>query len=104
MEVLIGYLLLALSMSFLCSVAEAVILSIPVSYVKTRMSHGSKTAKRLMEYKDDIDKPLSSILSLNTIAHTVGAAGVGAQATTIFGEAYFGVISAILTVLILVLS
>ncbi|MDR1593124.1 MAG: CNNM domain-containing protein [Prevotellaceae bacterium] len=104
MELLIGYLLLALSVSFLCSVAEAVILSIPVTYVKTKMSHGSKTAKKLMEFKDDIDKPLSSILSLNTIAHTVGAAGVGAQATTIFGEAYFGLISAILTVLILVLS
>jgi CBS domain containing-hemolysin-like protein len=104
MEFLIGYLLLALSVSFLCSVAEAVILSTPVSYVKTKMSHGSKTAKRLMEFKDDIDKPLSSILSINTIAHTVGAAGVGTQATAIFGEAYFGLISAILTVLILVLS
>jgi CBS domain containing-hemolysin-like protein len=104
MGVLIGYLFLALSVSFLCSVAEAVILSIPVSYVKTKVSHGSKTAMKLMGFKDDIDKPLSSILSLNTIAHTVGAAGVGAQATTIFGEAYFGLISAILTVLILVLS
>jgi CBS domain containing-hemolysin-like protein len=104
MEVLIGYLFLALSVSFLCSVAEAVILSIPISFVKTKMVHGSKTAKRLMGFKDDIDKPLSSILSLNTIAHTIGAAGVGAQATTIFGEVYFGLTSAILTVLILVLS
>jgi CBS domain containing-hemolysin-like protein len=104
MGILIGYLLLALAISFLCSVAEAVILSIPVSYVKTKVSHGSKTAKKLMGFKDEIDKPLSSILSLNTIAHTVGAAGVGAQATTIFGEVYFGLTSAILTVLILVLS
>jgi CBS domain containing-hemolysin-like protein len=104
MGTLIGYLFLALLVSFLCSVAEAVILSIPVSFVKTKMSHGSKTAKRLMTFKDDIDKPLSSILSLNTIAHTIGAAGVGAQATTIFGEVYFGLTSAILTVLILVLS
>jgi CBS domain containing-hemolysin-like protein len=104
MGILIGYLLLALAISFLCSVAEAVILSIPVSYVKTKVSHGSKTAKKLMSFKDEIDKPLSSILSLNTIAHTVGAAGVGAQATTIFGEVYFGLTSAILTVLILVLS
>ncbi|MDR2286160.1 MAG: CNNM domain-containing protein [Prevotellaceae bacterium] len=104
MEILIGYLLLALSVSFLCSVAEAVILSIPKSFVKTKVVHGSKTAKRLMGFKDDIDKPLSSILSLNTIAHTIGAAGVGAQATTIFGEVYFGLTSAILTVLILVLS
>ena len=104
MGILIGYLLLALSVSFLCSVAEAVILSIPVSYVKTKMSHGSRTAKKLMQFKDDIDKPLSSILSLNTIAHTIGAAGVGAQATKLFGEVYFGLTSAILTVLILVLS
>jgi CBS domain containing-hemolysin-like protein len=104
MEVLIGYLFLALLVSFLCSVAEAVILSIPVSFVKTKLSQGSKSAKKLMEFKDDIDKPLSSILSLNTIAHTIGAAGVGAQATAIFGEAYFGLTSAILTVLILVLS
>jgi CBS domain containing-hemolysin-like protein len=104
MGVLIGYLFLALSVSFLCSVAEAVILSIPVSYVKTKLVHGSKSAKTLMNFKNDIDKPLSSILSLNTIAHTVGAAGVGAQATTIFGEVYFGLTSAILTVLILVLS
>ncbi|MDR2383350.1 MAG: hemolysin family protein [Prevotellaceae bacterium] len=104
MGILIGYLLLALSVSFLCSVAEAVILSIPVSYVKTKVLHGSKTAKKLMGFKDDIDKPLSSILSLNTIAHTVGAAGVGAQATKLFGEIYFGLTSAILTVLILVMS
>jgi CBS domain containing-hemolysin-like protein len=103
-EVLIAYLLLALSVSFLCSIAEAVILSIPVSFVKTKVLQGSKTAKKLMDFKDDIDKPLSSILSLNTIAHTVGAAGVGAQATKIFGEAYFGLISAILTALILILS
>jgi CBS domain containing-hemolysin-like protein len=104
MGVLIGYLLLALLVSFLCSVAEAVLLSIPASFVKTKLSHGSKSAKTLMNFKDDIDRPLSSILSLNTIAHTIGAAGVGAQATTIFGEAYFGLTSAILTVLILVLS
>lgn len=54
--------------------------------------------------KQDIDKPISAILSLNTIAHTVGSAGVGAEAVKVFGEAYFGVISAILTILILVLS
>lgn len=58
----------------------------------------------MLKHKEDIDKPLSAILSLNTIAHTVGAAGVGAQATIVFGEAYFGVVSAVLTVLILVLT
>ena len=58
----------------------------------------------MLKFKEDIDKPLSAILSLNTIAHTVGAAGVGAQATIVFGEASFGVVSAVLTVLILVLT
>ncbi len=58
----------------------------------------------MLKHKEDIDKPLSAILSLNTIAHTVGAAGVGAQATIVFGDAYFGVVSAVLTVLILVFT
>ena len=58
----------------------------------------------MLKQKEDIDKPLSAILSLNTIAHTVGAAGVGAQATIVFGEASFGIVSAILTILILVLT
>jgi CBS domain containing-hemolysin-like protein len=57
-----------------------------------------------MDLKTDIDKPLSAILSLNTIAHTIGAAGVGAQAVKIFGEASFGIVSAIMTILILVLT
>lgn len=65
---------------------------------------GEKSAGAMLKFKEDIDKPLSAILSLNTIAHTVGAAGVGAQATIVFGEASFGVVSAVLTVLILVLT
>ena len=58
----------------------------------------------MIELKEDIDKPLSAILTVNTIAHTVGAAGVGAQATLVFGKAYFGVVSAILTLLILIFT
>lgn len=58
----------------------------------------------MLSLKEDIDKPLSAILSLNTVAHTVGAAGVGAQATVVFGEAYFGLVSAVLTLLILVVT
>lgn len=57
-----------------------------------------------MILKEDIDRPLSAILSLNTVAHTVGAAGVGAQATIVFGDAYFGIVSAVLTILILVFT
>jgi CBS domain containing-hemolysin-like protein len=104
MALLFTYLLLALSVSFLCSVAEAVLLSVSLSFVKTKEDQGNKSAVLLKRFKEDIDRPLSSILSLNTIAHTVGAAGVGAQATAIWGEAYFGVVSAVLTVLILLLS
>jgi CBS domain containing-hemolysin-like protein len=65
---------------------------------------GMKWADRFLHLKENIDKPLSAILTLNTCAHTVGAAGVGAQATLLFGEAYFGLVSAILTILILVLT
>ncbi|GAA5042147.1 hypothetical protein GCM10011506_44630 [Marivirga lumbricoides] len=65
---------------------------------------GSKSASTLIEMKQNIDKPLSAILSLNTVAHTIGAAGVGAQATIVFGEAYFGLVSAVLTLLILIFT
>ncbi len=104
MALLFTYLILALSVSFICSVAEAVLLSVSLSFVKTKEDEGSKNAHLLKKFKEDIDRPLSSILSLNTIAHTIGAAGVGAQATAIWGEAYFGVVSAVLTLLILLLS
>jgi CBS domain containing-hemolysin-like protein len=83
---------------------EAVLLSVPISFLKSKSELGDKNADVMISLKEDIDKPLSAILSLNTVAHTVGAAGVGAQATVIFGEAYFGLVSAILTILILVLT
>lgn len=104
MALLFTYLFIALITSFLCSIAEAVLLSTPLSYVKAKMELGSKNAANFLVLKEDVDKPLSAILSLNTVAHTVGAAGVGAQATIVFGEAYFGIVSAILTILILVLT
>ena len=92
------------ALSFLCSILEAVLLSTPMSYISTKEKTHGKSAILLKKFKQDIDRPIAAILSLNTIAHTVGAAGVGAEAVKIFGEAYFGVISAILTILILVLS
>ena len=104
MELVLLYLLLALSVSFLCSVLEAVLLSTPMPFITMKGQEGSKNAPLMMRLKQDIDKPISAILSLNTIAHTVGSAGVGAEAVKVFGEAYFGIISAILTVLILVIS
>jgi CBS domain containing-hemolysin-like protein len=104
MGLLIVYLLLALVISFLCSIMEAVLLTTPASYLYVRKEQGSKTAGKLINLKIRIDRPLSAILSMNTIAHTVGAAGVGAQATKVFGEVYFGLISGVLTLLILVFS
>lgn len=98
------YLLLAIGVSFLCSILEAVLLSITPSYIALQEQKNSAAGTILKELKEDIDRPLSAILSLNTIAHTVGAAGVGAQAAMVFGNSYVGVISAVLTFLILVFS
>jgi len=104
MGLILLYFLGALSLSFLCSVLEAVLLSTPMSYISMRENQGSKTATLMKQYKNNVDRPVGAILSLNTIAHTIGSAGVGAESIKIFGEQYFGLISAILTLLILVLS
>ena len=104
MVLLFVYLFLALLVSFLCSIMEAVLLSTPISFLIVKDDEGSSWAKGFIDLKTNVDKPLSAILSLNTVAHTIGAAGVGAQATAVFGEVYFGLVSAVLTVLILVLS
>ena len=104
MALLIFYVLLALGVSFLCSIMEAVLLSVTPSYIAAKVEERPSVGERLRALKKDIDRPLASILSLNTIAHTVGATGAGAQATKVFGDAYVGVISAVLTLLILVLS
>lgn len=104
MGLVLLYFLGALSLSFLCSVLEAVLLSTPMSYISMKENQGSKTATLMKQYKNNVDRPVGAILSLNTIAHTIGSAGVGAESIKIFGEQYFGLISAILTLLILVLS
>ena len=103
-SLLIGYALLALGVSFLCSMLEACLLSVPRSHVETMVQSGSRWAGRLREMKLHVDRPLSAILTLNTVAHTVGAAGVGAEAAAVFGSASVGIASAIMTVLILLLS
>ncbi|TLX76537.1 DUF21 domain-containing protein [Labilibacter sediminis] len=104
MIALIAYLFLALFVSFLCSIMESVLLSTPQSFLIVKQDKGHHWAKSFIDLKVNIDKPLSAILSLNTVAHTVGAAGVGAQAIKVFGEASFGVVSAILTILILIVT
>ena len=104
MFLLFTYLILVLFFSFLCSIMESVLLSTPQSFLLVKRNEGNNWANSFLKLKDDIDKPLSAILSLNTVAHTVGAAGVGAQAIKVFGEASFGIVSAILTILILVIT
>lgn len=104
MLLLLTYLFIALTISFLCSIMEAVLLSTPQSFLIVKSEKGTVWAKVFLNFKGNIDKPLSAILSLNTVAHTVGAAGVGAQAVRVFGDEYFGIVSAILTILILVVT
>ena len=86
MALLFAYLALVLVVSFICSIMESVLLSLPVSYIISRIENGQQKAKKMLALKENVDQPLSAILSLNTVAHTVGAAGVGAQATIIFGD------------------
>lgn len=104
MILLLFYLFIALFVSFLCSIMEAVLLSTPKSFLIVKQQDGNAWAKTFIDLNNNIEKPLSAILSLNTIAHTIGAAGVGVQAVKIFGEASFGIVSAILTILILVIT
>lgn len=102
---LLTYVLLALVFSFLCSVAEAVLLSITPSYVAEQQASNPALAARLQQLKGEgIDRSLAAILTVNTIAHTVGAIGAGSKATAAFGDAWFGVFSAVMTLLILFLS
>lgn len=103
MTLLFLYLFLAIGVSFICSIAEAVLLSVRPSYIAA-LDEKSRTAEVLTLLREKLDKPLAAILTANTIAHTVGAAGVGAQSAVVFGSAYLGVTSAVLTFLILVLS
>ncbi len=98
------FLLGAMAISFLCSILESVLMSTPLSYITMREDEGYKLATRFKDYKTDNRKPIAAILSLNTIANTIGAAGVGAQATQAFGNQWFGLVSAITTILILVFS
>lgn len=98
------YLFGALAVSFMCSILESVLMSTPLSYITMREEEGYKPAGRMKKYKTDSSRPIAAILSLNTIANTVGAAGVGHQGTVVFGSQWFGLVSAGMTLLILVFA
>ena len=104
LALLLIFLFGALAVSFLCSLLESTLLSTPLSYVTMREDEGYRPAKTFKKYKTDSSRPIAAILSLNTIANTLGAAGVGAQATLVFGSKWFGLISVMTTILILVFS
>lgn len=104
MTLLLVYMSLALGISFVCSICEAVLLSVTPAFV-AHAEHGEKKGSGILSrLKGNIDRPLSAILTLNTVANTAGAAGVGAQATHEFGSGSVGIVSAILTFLILICS
>lgn len=111
MGLLIFFFVLSILFSFLCSIWEAVLLSITPSFISRKVQEGSQLGADLEMFKEDIDRPLSAILTLNTIAHTVGAIGVGAQAAkvfegtpTILGLPSETVIASVMTLAILILS
>lgn len=110
MTLLIIYAVLSIAFSFLCSILEAALLSYTPSFIKMKKLEGKVYATRLAELKRNIDEPLIAILTVNTIAHTVGAILVGVQAEKlpykieVFGINIVGIVSAIMTLLILIVS
>lgn len=106
MGLLIFYGTISIFFSFLCSILEAVLLSLTPTFLSVKKKERKAYATNLEKLKKDVDKPLIAILTLNTIAHTVGAILVGAQAEQAFGSGdnIVGIVSAIMTVLILVVS
>jgi len=104
MTLLLAYFFLALVLSFLCSLLEAVLLSTPSSYASILSKQNVQDGARLERSKENINRPLAAILTLNTFAHTLGAAGVGAQTLELYGEGSVALASGILTLLILIFS
>jgi len=121
MGLLIFFALISILVSFLCSILEAVLLSVPQTFINLKIKEGKSFAQELETLKKDVDKPLIAILTLNTIAHTVGAILVGVQAKVAYAELYgnteksilgiefteaamVGLVSTIMTILILVAS
>jgi CBS domain containing-hemolysin-like protein len=101
---LLFYIVLAIAVSFLCSMLEAGLLSTPTSFIEAKAQMGTRAGDWFQKAKEDVDEPISAILTLNTFAHTIGAAGAGAQAVGVFGSQWAAVITVILTLLILIFS
>jgi len=104
MTMLLIYLAIAIGVSFLCSILEAVLLSVTPSYAEKILADRPRAGLKLNQVKERLDASLSSILILNTFAHTMGAAGVGSQALQVFGEKWETLIAVLLTLVILYFS
>ncbi len=114
MTLLIIYAVLSIFFSFICSILEAALLSFTPTFIKMKKNEGKSYAKTLAALKKDIDQPLIAILTINTIAHTVGAILVGNQAGILAAEGgieisflgfnFVAIVSAIMTILILIIS
>lgn len=104
MFLLIVFLMITLGVSFVCSLLESVILSVSHAYIALLIKDNKKSGELLRKMKKNIDHPLAAILTMNTVANTLGAAGIGVQTYNVFGSQWVAVASASLTVLILVCS
>ncbi|MFC1650621.1 hemolysin family protein [Candidatus Latescibacterota bacterium] len=104
MGALVLYLFFALSISFLCSLLESVLLSVSYAYIALLIKNGRRSGRMLNQMKKNINYPLAAILTLNTVANVVGAAGVGTQSYLLFGKEWVAFVSGALTFLILVFS
>ncbi len=103
---LVVFFLVSIVASFLCSVLEAVLLSITPAFAERQQTENPDVGQTLLDFRKNIDRPLAAILTLNTIAHTVGAIGVGSQAVKIWGDSLMSslVIPVVMTLAILILS
>ncbi len=106
MGLLIFYALISIFFSFLCSILEAALLSFTPSFIKIKKQEGKGYADTLTHFKQDIDRPLIALLTVNTVAHTVGAILVGVQAEKVWGDGgnAVGIVSAVMTLAILIIS
>ncbi|WP_299309542.1 hemolysin family protein [uncultured Croceicoccus sp.] len=104
MTLLIFYVALALVVSFLCSLLEASLLTITPSTIRSAQDHGAGWAVKLKKLKDDVERPLAAILTLNTVAHTMGAAGAGAQYAKLYGAGSEAVFAGVLTLAVLIVT
>src|SRR5690606_20205097 len=104
MTLLVTYVLIALGSSFLCSILEATLLTLTPPSINSAKQQGKTWAVRMEVLKADIDRPLSAILTLNTVAHTMGAAGAGAEYARIYGNVGEAVFAGVLTLAILVFT